>query len=76
MYLRILLPCYLNLQSNTTFKRYLDAQPDFVVLMESFIRLGLLQNETFLAEYEQIAFFPTDYYGAGMMAFRRIPVME
>jgi len=70
------LPCYLNLQSNTTFKRYLDAQPDFVVLMESFIRLGLLQNETFLAEYEQIAFFPTDYYGAGMMAFRRIPVME
>ncbi|HLA45689.1 MAG TPA: hypothetical protein VJZ27_19740, partial [Aggregatilineales bacterium] len=50
----------------------LDRQPEFVVVMEWFVRKGLLQDEDFLQQYEQIHFIPTDYYGDGMIAYRRI----
>ncbi len=49
----------------------LDRQPDFVVVMEIFVREGLMRDPRFLEQYELIEFIPTDYYGEGMMAFQR-----
>jgi hypothetical protein len=49
----------------------IDVQPDFVVLMEGFVRNGLLQDERFLSQYELIEVIPTEYYGDGMLAFKR-----
>jgi len=49
----------------------LDRQPDFVVVMEIFIRDGLAQDPRFVAQYELVEAIPTDYYGTGMLAFKR-----
>jgi hypothetical protein len=49
----------------------LDHRPEFVVLMEDFIREGLLKDPRFTDQYEFIEFIPTDYYGDGMYAFQR-----
>lgn len=49
----------------------LDRQPEFVVVMDDFIREGLLKDERFTEQYDLIEFIPTDYYGNGMYAFRR-----
>jgi hypothetical protein len=49
----------------------LDAQPEFVVVMEGFIREGLARDPRFQEQYTLIEEIPTDYYGTGMLAFRR-----
>jgi hypothetical protein len=49
----------------------LDAQPDFIVVMEAFVREGLLKDDRFLEQYTLIEEIPTDYYGTGMLAFQR-----
>ncbi|MCZ7544125.1 MAG: hypothetical protein M5R40_11610 [Anaerolineae bacterium] len=50
----------------------LDAQPEFLVIVESYGRLGLMQDRDFNAQYEQIVKLGTDIYGSrGMLVFRR-----
>jgi hypothetical protein len=49
-----------------------DQQPDFVVLLEVYGRLGLLRDPGFQAAYELAWQVPTDIYGSdGMLIFRR-----
>ncbi len=48
-----------------------DYQPDYIVFMEMFLHNGLEQDAAFAADYQQIAVIPTDFYGTGMLAFRR-----
>lgn len=50
----------------------LDAQPEFVVVMEGFIRKGLAKDPRFLARYRLIEEIPTDYYGKSMQAWQRV----
>lgn len=47
-----------------------DHQPEYVVLMESFVRNGLAKDERFTTRYEQIRLIPTDFYGTGMIVYR------
>lgn len=47
-----------------------DQRPEYLVLMEAFIRYGLAQDERFLTQYEQVLFIPTDFYGTGMIVYR------
>lgn len=49
----------------------LDREPDFLVVMEGFIRNGLAQDPRFTAQYELIEVIPVEYYGTGMLAYRR-----
>lgn len=49
----------------------LDYQPEYVVLMESYIREGLAKMPEFHALYAEIRFIPTDYHGEGMLVFQR-----
>lgn len=48
----------------------LDHQPEYVVLMESFVRNGLAKDPRFMTRYEQVRFIPTDFYGTGMIVYR------
>lgn len=48
-----------------------DTQPDFLVTMEAFVRLGLEQDPRFRAAYALAAEIPTDFYGTGMRLYRR-----
>jgi hypothetical protein len=48
-----------------------DYQPDYVVLMEQFVRHGLARDPTFRDRYRQIRFIPTDFYGTGMLVYQR-----
>jgi Dolichyl-phosphate-mannose-protein mannosyltransferase len=50
----------------------LDAMPEYLVAMESMLRLGVLQDATFTSNYELIREIPTDFYGTGMLVYRRI----
>jgi arabinofuranosyltransferase len=50
----------------------LDAMPEYLVAMESMVRLGLQQDPTFNSNYELIREIPTDFYGTGMVIYRRI----
>ncbi len=49
----------------------LDYTPDYVVLMESFVRNGLALDPAFRELYAQVWFIPTDYYGKGMIVYQR-----
>ena len=49
----------------------LDYTPDYVVLMEDFVRNGLAVDSTFRALYAEVWFIPTDYYGKGMIVYQR-----
>ncbi len=49
----------------------MDYQPDFIVLMESFVRNGLARDPAFGRLYAQVRFFATDYYGTGMILYQR-----
>ncbi|MFP4322610.1 MAG: hypothetical protein ACLFTK_09165 [Anaerolineales bacterium] len=51
----------------------LDAEPDYMILMEGFIRNTLLQEPDFFAQYQQVGIIETDYYGTGMLAFQHAP---
>ncbi len=49
-----------------------DLQPDYLVLLESYGRNGLLRDPAFLADYELLQTYPTDLYESqGMLVFRR-----
>ena len=48
----------------------LDHQPEYVVLMEGFVRNGLAKEPRFTSRYEQVRFNPTDFYGTGMIVYR------
>lgn len=49
-----------------------DLQPDLLVVLEAYVRQGLLLDSSFRAEYRQIEFLPTDIYGSrGMLLFQR-----
>ena len=48
-----------------------DYQPEFIVFMEMFLHNGLESDPDFDTQYDQIAMIPTDFYGTGMLAFRR-----
>lgn len=54
----------------------MDAMPDYVVVMEGFIRNGLATDARFIENYELIEFIRTDYYGIGMLAFQRQDLIE
>ena len=50
----------------------IDQQPDLVVLMEVYGRLGLFQDPRFIEQYDLLALIPTDIYGSeGMLIFIR-----
>ncbi len=50
----------------------LDLQPDYLVVLEVYIRNTLLKDLRFAATYEQIDRLETDIYGSrGMLVFRR-----
>ncbi len=49
----------------------LDEQPQYLVAMESMVRLGLEQNATFTSEYTLVRDIPTDFYGKGMYLYQR-----
>lgn len=49
----------------------LDDQPQYLVAMESMVRLGLEKNPTFKSEYKLIRDIPTDFYGTGMYLYKR-----
>jgi hypothetical protein len=48
----------------------LDYQPAYVVLMEDFVTNGLARDPEFKAQYDEIYFIPTDYYGDKMILYR------
>ncbi len=49
-----------------------DLQPDYLVLLESYGRNGLLRDPAFLAGYQLLRTYPTDLYeSTSMLVFRR-----
>lgn len=50
----------------------IDQQPDFVILLEVYGRLGLFQDPRFQSQYELLTSLPTDIYGSqGMLIFKQ-----
>ncbi|MBW6475262.1 MAG: hypothetical protein K0B14_19200 [Anaerolineaceae bacterium] len=50
----------------------IDQQPELVVLMEVYGRLGLFQDPRFIEQYDLLALIPSDIYGSeGMLIFIR-----
>jgi len=49
----------------------LDDQPQYLVAMESMVRLGLEKNPTFKQEYKLVRDIPTNFYGTGMYLYQR-----
>ena len=50
----------------------IDQQPDWVVILEVYGRLGLLPDLRFQTQYELVKTLPTDIYGSdGMLIFKR-----
>jgi len=50
----------------------IDQQPDWVVILEVYGRLGLLPDPRFQARYELVKILPTDIYGSqGMLIYKR-----
>lgn len=49
----------------------LDTKPQYLVAMESMVRLGLEKDATFKSEYELVRDIPTDFYGTGMYLYQR-----
>jgi len=48
-----------------------DYRPDYLVVMESFVRNGLARDPAFAELYQQVRFIPTDFYGTGMILYQR-----
>lgn len=51
-----------------------DTQPDYIVFMEMFVRNGLMSEtyrDAFVALYDQERFIPTDFYGNGMLLYKK-----
>ena len=49
----------------------LDEQPQYLVTMEAFVRLGLLREPSFMENYTLIYSIPTTYYGSGVQVYER-----
>jgi hypothetical protein len=49
----------------------LDTKPQYLVAMESMVRLGLEKDATFKSEYKLVRDIPTDFYGTGMYLYQR-----
>lgn len=49
----------------------LDTKPQYLVAMESMVRLGLEKDKTFKSEYKLVRDIPTDFYGKGMYLYQR-----
>ena len=49
-----------------------DTDPDYLVTMEAFVRLGLEQEAAFQQQYELAEEIPTDFYGTGMRLYQRV----
>jgi hypothetical protein len=49
-----------------------DFQPDYVVVMADFVRLGLQRDPRFARQYELLYEISTDYYGGAMLVYRRL----
>jgi len=50
----------------------IDQQPELVVLMEVYGRLGLFKDPRFIEQYDLLALIPTDIYGSeGMLIYIR-----
>jgi hypothetical protein len=50
----------------------IDQQPDWVVILEVYGRLGLLPDPRFQAQYQLVKTIPTDIYGSeGMLIYKR-----
>jgi hypothetical protein len=54
----------------------LDAQPEYLVTMEAFVRLGLEQLPEFQRGYALAQEIPTDFYGTGMRLYVRTDVVS
>ena len=51
----------------------LDGQPDYVILLEVYLRNTLARSDAFAAQYELVHKWPTDIYESdGMLVYRRI----
>lgn len=48
-----------------------ERQPDYLVVMVDFIKLGLQQDPRFDEQYELLYTIETDYYGGQMLVYRR-----
>jgi hypothetical protein len=48
-----------------------DTNPEFLVTMEAFVRLGLEKEPEFTQNYELVEEIPTDFYGTGMRLYER-----
>ena len=48
-----------------------DYQPEYIVLMEHFVRHGLALDPVFNDQYAEVWVIPTDYYGTGMILYQR-----
>jgi hypothetical protein len=49
----------------------LDTQPEYLVTMEAFVRLGLAQDAAFTGDYTLLDEIPTGFYGTGMQLWGR-----
>jgi hypothetical protein len=50
----------------------LDQQPDYIILLEVYVRNTLLRSTAFAGQYELVRRWPTDIYGSeGMLVFAR-----
>jgi hypothetical protein len=48
-------------------------QPDYMVVLEAYVRLGVLEDQDLLTKYDLVRTVPTEIYGSqGMLIFRRI----
>lgn len=48
-----------------------DTQPDYIITMEAFVRLGLEKEAWFHDDYTLVEEIPTDFYGTGMRLYAR-----
>jgi hypothetical protein len=48
-----------------------DYQPEYIILMEHFVRNGLALDPAFNNHYAEVWVIPTDYYGTGMILYQR-----
>ena len=48
-----------------------DTNPEFLVAMESMVRLGLEQDADFTTRYDLLRAIPTDFYGTSMNVYER-----
>ncbi|MCQ3930278.1 MAG: hypothetical protein DPW16_07440 [Chloroflexi bacterium] len=49
-----------------------DRQPDYIITMLDFVKLGLQQDPRFAEQYELLYEIKTDYYGGAMLVYKRI----